>query len=46
MRVSQIETKILNVPGIIDITGTTINGGTANIALAANEDSDAGGGHK
>ncbi len=37
VRVSQIETKILNVPGIIDITGTTINGGTANIALAANE---------
>jgi uncharacterized phage protein gp47/JayE len=35
VRVSQIETKILNVEGIIDITGTTINGGTANISLDA-----------
>jgi uncharacterized phage protein gp47/JayE len=33
VRVSRIETKILNVEGIIDITGTTINGGTANISL-------------
>ncbi|MDY0256260.1 baseplate J/gp47 family protein [Gudongella oleilytica] len=35
VRVSQIETKILNVEGVIDITGTTINGGTANISLDA-----------
>lgn len=35
VRVSQIETKVLNVDGIIDITGTTINGGTANISLSA-----------
>lgn len=37
VRVSQIETKVLNVDGIIDITGTKINDGTANISL----DSDA-----
>lgn len=36
VRVSQIETKVLNVAGVIDITGTTINGGTANISLALN----------
>lgn len=35
VRISQIETKILNVAGIIDITGTRINGGTANISLAS-----------
>lgn len=35
VRISQIETKVLNVAGIIDITGTTINGGTANISLAS-----------
>lgn len=35
VRVSQIETKILNVEGVIDITGTKINGGTANISLDA-----------
>ena len=37
VRVSQIETKVLNVDGIIDITGTTINQGTANISLDADE---------
>ena len=35
VRVSQIETKVLNVPGVIDITGTKINGQTANISLDA-----------
>lgn len=34
VRVSQIETKVLNVAGVIDITGTKINGGTANISLS------------
>jgi len=33
IRVSQIETKILNIEGVIDIAETTINGGSANIAL-------------
>lgn len=37
VRVSQIETKILNVPGVIDIAGTTINGATANISLSETE---------
>lgn len=37
VRVSQIETKILNVAGIIDITGTTINGETANISLPTDQ---------
>ena len=35
VRVSQIETKVLNVEGVIDIAGTKINGGTANISLDA-----------
>lgn len=35
VRVSQIETKLLNVAGVIDVTGTKINGQTANIALDA-----------
>ena len=35
VRVSQIETKVLNVDGVIDITGTKINEGTANISLDA-----------
>ena len=32
---SQVETKVLSVDGVIDITGTKINGGTQNIALAS-----------
>lgn len=36
VRVSQIETKVLNVEDVIDITGTKINGGTQNISLASN----------
>ena len=35
VRVSQVETKVLSVDGVIDITGTKINGGTQNIALAS-----------
>lgn len=37
VRVSQIETRILNVFGVIDITNTTINGVTGNIALNSDE---------
>lgn len=33
VRISQIETRLLNVPGIIDIADTRLNGGTTNIAL-------------
>lgn len=36
VRVSQIETKVLNVEGVIDITGAKINGGAQNISLASN----------
>lgn len=36
VRVSQIETKVLSVAGVIDVTGTTINGGTANLTLGLN----------
>ena len=36
VRVSQIETKVLAVDGIIDVTGPTINGTTQNISLASN----------
>lgn len=34
VRVSQVEAAVLNVPGVVDIQNTTINGGTSNIALA------------
>lgn len=33
VRVSQIESRILSVAGVVDISGTKINGGTANISL-------------
>lgn len=33
VRVSQIETRILNVTGVIDIGNTQINGGTSNVEL-------------
>ena len=35
VRVSQIESRLLAVVGIVDIAGTKLNGGTANITLAA-----------
>lgn len=35
VRVSQVETKVLSVDGIVDITGTEINGSTQNITLAS-----------
>lgn len=33
IRVSQIETRILGVPGVIDITNTKINGSATNLSL-------------
>lgn len=33
VRISQIETKILNLEGVIDITGTRINGNNSNLLL-------------
>jgi uncharacterized phage protein gp47/JayE len=37
VRVSQIEAAILTVPGVIDVTGTTLNGSAANVTLGAEE---------
>ncbi|WP_096269408.1 baseplate J/gp47 family protein [Paucisalibacillus globulus] len=33
VRISQIETRLLGVPGVIDIANTLLNGGTSNIEL-------------
>ena len=35
VRISQIETRLLNIAGIIDITGTTLNGEATNLVLSA-----------
>ncbi|MFD0712854.1 baseplate J/gp47 family protein [Paenibacillus sp. GCM10027626] len=36
-RISQIEARILTVPGIADVTGTKLNGSTGNVTLQAEE---------
>jgi uncharacterized phage protein gp47/JayE len=36
IRISQLESRILNVPGILDVTGTTINEAAANLSLDGN----------
>lgn len=33
MRIAQIETRLLAIEGIIDISGTTINGDANNLTL-------------
>lgn len=33
VRISQIEIRLLNIPGILDIADTKLNGGTSNIVL-------------
>ena len=33
VRISQIETRVLELPGIIDVFGTTVNGSTDNLTL-------------
>lgn len=35
VRISQIEARLLNVTGIVDISGTTLNSGTVNLVLDA-----------
>lgn len=35
VRISQIESRILDIPGVLDITGTAINGTAENLSLAA-----------
>lgn len=37
VRISQIETRVLNLAGILDITGTTINGKEENLSLQEDE---------
>lgn len=34
VRISQIETRIMNITGVVDVTGTSINGETSNLVLA------------
>ncbi|SDT26264.1 Uncharacterized phage protein gp47/JayE [Paenibacillaceae bacterium GAS479] len=42
VRISQLETRILSIPGIADITGTTLNGSPVNVELQADEVPKAG----
>ena len=35
VRISQIESRMLNIAGILDVQGTTINGSVANLSLSA-----------
>ncbi|MGN1111498.1 MAG: baseplate J/gp47 family protein [Oscillospiraceae bacterium] len=37
VRISQIETRILDLSGVVDIADTTLNGAAANITLSENE---------
>ena len=37
VRISQIETRILNIQGVIDVSNTKINGTASNLALGAYE---------
>ncbi len=37
VRISQIESRILNVNNVLDIANTQINGGTSNVELLSNE---------
>lgn len=37
VRISQIETRILDLSGVVDIADTTLNGASANITLSENE---------
>ena len=34
VRISQVEMRLLNLPGVLDVTGTTLNGKTNNLVLA------------
>ena len=37
VRISQIETRLLTVKGIVDVTGTKINGMAANLSISGNK---------
>ena len=34
VRISQLESRLLNITGVLDVTGTTINGSASNFALS------------
>lgn len=36
VRLSQIETRLLDLPGVVDVTGVTINGAAANLSIGGN----------
>lgn len=37
VRVALIDARILDVPGVLDVTGTKLNGVAANVTLASDE---------
>lgn len=37
VRISQVESKILNIEDVLDISNTTLNNETSNIELTANQ---------
>ena len=37
VRISQVETRVLAVPGVLDVENTTLNAGSANIKLTSTE---------
>lgn len=37
VRISQLESRILDCAGVLDVSGTTLNGSAANLPLASNE---------
>ena len=37
VRIAQIDSRLLNLTGVVDVTGTTLNGFSVNLVLGANE---------
>ena len=37
VRLSQVETRMLDIPGVLDVQGTRLNGGLANVTLEEEE---------
>lgn len=37
VRISQLESRILSCEGVLDVSGTTLNGSASNVSLAVNE---------
>ncbi|MFQ8759346.1 MAG: hypothetical protein ACLSAF_07740 [Intestinimonas sp.] len=38
MRLSQVETRMLDIPGVLDVQGTRLNGGLANVSTGEEGD--------